>query len=506
MAFSRHNIEKRRLIELVRLNPILWDCRLPHYKRSDKKKAIKWNELGRMFNVNGERVQRTFTSLREIFRRELNHEKMLGTTRFKSKWEYYDAMAFLKEVIRERKSRERIKHSSIEGCARNNNNSSSNNNNNNNNNSVHNSSNNNGNNSSNNNSSSATHDEYQYFAPSDPNNPNNQAIKSSQIAIALQQAVAASTPGHAPALAIGPAPAPAPAALLPNLSQLPVGLQQQAQHLQALQLQPDVTLTSLKATPTPTPTVTPTQMPTQLQTATPTAAAAATATAAMQVCNSSRSCSSSPSIYIKDEPDSADEAADSRQSTATRRSRSVSQSQLQSPQKLATIRTRTKQQLKTRLQVAQCGKVGGPLYATPPPHLIINTNNELIDVDAGDLDDDDDDLEYDDEDEDDEDVDDDDDDDDDVQQVVGDAVGRRGQIRPPLVDADMLGMGAGRLSPGSSFTAAGAAGSGTPRRQASPREMLYIKFGDFLAARLNTLHESTANELMNKILLLIAEK
>jgi len=103
MAFSRHNIEKRRLIELVRLNPILWDCRLPHYKRSDKRKAIKWNELGRLFNVNGERVQRTFTSLREIFRRELNHEKMLGSTRFKSKWEYYDAMAFLKEVIRERK-------------------------------------------------------------------------------------------------------------------------------------------------------------------------------------------------------------------------------------------------------------------------------------------------------------------------------------------------------------------------------------------------------------------
>lgn len=102
MAFSRHNIEKRRLIELVRLNAILWDCRLPHYKRSDKKKALKWNELGRVFGVSGERVQRTFTSLREIFRRELNHEKMLGS-RFKSKWEYYDAMAFLKEVIRERK-------------------------------------------------------------------------------------------------------------------------------------------------------------------------------------------------------------------------------------------------------------------------------------------------------------------------------------------------------------------------------------------------------------------
>ncbi|XP_060656806.1 myb-like protein AA [Drosophila nasuta] len=441
MAFSRHNIEKRRLIELVRLNPILWDCRLPHYKRSDKKKALKWNELGRMFNVNGERVQRTFTSLREIFRRELNHEKMLGTSRFKSKWEYYDAMAFLKEVIRERKSRERIKHSSVEGSSgnHNNNNNSGNNNNTNNNNS---------NNSNNNNS--VGHDEYQYFAPSDPNNPNNQAKKATSVV------------ANIPA-----------APILPNISQLPVALQQQAQHLQALQLQPDVTLTSLsvlqRATP-PTTAAAAAVVATTVApptTATPmTTAAATTPPGHVQLCSSSRSCSSSPSIYIKDEPDSQDETG------------------RKSQQKLATIRPQTKQQLKARLQVA---KVGGttPLYATPPPHLIINTNNELIDVDAGDcIDDEDDDLEY----EDDDDLDDDD----------------RAAPCPPIVDVDMMGAG-GRLSPGSSsFTAAGVIG--TPRHQPSPREMLYIKFGDFLAARLNTLHETAANELMNKILLLIAEK
>ncbi|XP_034483553.1 myb-like protein AA [Drosophila innubila] len=427
MAFSRHNIEKRRLIELVRVNPILWDCRLPHYKRSDKKKALKWNELGRMFNVNGERVQRTFTSLREIFRRELNHEKMLGTSRFKSKWEYYDAMAFLKEVIRERKSRERIKHSSVEAASNNNNNNNSNNNN------TNNTNNNNSNNS-------VAHDEYQYFAPSDPNNPNNQLTKSNIVAATIQ-----------------------PASILASIAQLPVGLQQQAQHLQALQLQPDVTLTSLSALQKVTP---------------PSAAAAAVApplttspvARGVQLCNSSRSCSSSPSIYIKDEPDSLDETE----------SRSVRKSQ----QKLATIRPQTKQQLKARLKVAKVGGVATPLYATPPPHLIINTNNELIDVDAGDLDDDDDDLEY---------EDDDDDDDDD-----------RAAPCPPIADVDMMGAG-GRLSPGSSsFTAAGVIG--TPRHQPSPREMLYIKFGDFLAARLNTLHETAANELMNKILLLIAEK
>ncbi|KAL7732159.1 hypothetical protein ACLKA6_010285 [Drosophila palustris] len=432
MAFSRHNIEKRRLIELVRLNPILWDCRLPHYKRSDKKKALKWNELGRMFNVNGERVQRTFTSLREIFRRELNHEKMLGTTRFKSKWEYYDAMAFLKEVIRERKSRERIKHSSVEAASTNNNNTNNANNNN------ANSNNNNNNNSNSNNS--VAHDEYQYFAPSDPNNPNNQAIKSSA----------------------------QPAPILSSIAQLPVGLQQQAQHLQALQLQPDVTLTSLSvlqkvATPpsVAAAAVAPPPPPTTTKTT--------SSPARVPLSSSSRSCSSSPSIYIKDEPDSQDE-------TGSRSAHRKSQP------KLATIRPQTKQQLKARLQVP---KVAGatPLYATPPPHLIISTNNELIDVDAGDLDDDDDDLEYED----------DDDDDDD-----------RAAPCPPIVDVDMMGAG-GRLSPGSSsFTAAGVIG--TPRHQPSPREMLYIKFGDFLAARLNTLHETAANELMNKILLLIAEK
>ncbi|XP_017958064.1 uncharacterized protein DDB_G0288805 [Drosophila navojoa] len=422
MAFSRHNIEKRRLIELVRLNPILWDCRLPHYKRSDKKKAVKWNELGRMFNVNGERVQRTFTSLREIFRRELNHEKMLGTTRFKSKWEYYDAMAFLKEVIRERKSRERIKHPVAEATTHNNNNNNS-------------------TNSNNNNTNSVAHDEYQYFAPSDPNNPNNQPLKSP--------------------------------AIQPSISQLPVALQQQAQHLQALQLQPDVTLTSLQKAPSavvlPLAVAAP-ACPTSTTTSTPIPTTTPTAAAPVQLCGSSRSCSSSPSIYIKDEPESPDLREQPDELVASRSGQKA---------KLATIRPQTKQQLKARLQVAKSG-----LYATPPPHLIINTNNELIDVDAGDLDDDDDDLEYDD-----------DDDDDDLDG------NHRGDC-PPNANMNVLGAG-GRLSPGSSYTGAGAAST---RHQPTHRELLYIKFGDFLAARLNTLHETVANELMNKILLLIAEK
>ncbi|XP_017084237.1 myb-like protein AA [Drosophila eugracilis] len=428
MAFSRHNIEKRRLIELVRLNPILWDCRLPHYKRSDKRKAIKWNELGRLFNVNGERVQRTFTSLREIFRRELNHEKMLGTTRFKSKWEYYDAMAFLKEVIRERKSRERIKHGSLDPTPVNTCSSTNN-------------INTNSRNSSNNNSSSAALDEYQYFAPSDPNNPNNQpqpqsALKSSLPAVSMSNL---------------------------SLSQLPAALQQQAQHLQALQLQPDVTLTSLQKQP----------LATSLSLTTPTAVHH---NSPAQLLSSSRSCSSSPSIYIKDEPGSpetgcADEGKSENGPEATRK-------------KLATIRPQTKQQLKSRLQLPT--PKNSSSYATSPPHLIINANNELIDADAGDLE---------------EDLDDFDEDDD-----------MTAHCSPVVGPGEMMGTD-GRLSAESSYIGEGGGcvrGLGRSHSQArhipTSRELLYMKFGDFLAARLNTLHETVANELMNKMLLLIAEK
>ncbi|EDV52809.1 myb-like protein AA [Drosophila erecta] len=427
MAFSRHNIEKRRLIELVRLNPILWDCRLPHYKRSDKRKAIKWNELGRLFNVNGERVQRTFTSLREIFRRELNHEKMLGTTRFKSKWEYYDAMAFLKEVIRERKSRERVKHGSLDPAPVT---TGSNNNNNNN------------NNSSNNNSSSTGLDEYQYFAPSDPNNPNNQPQP--------QPDRKSSQPVTSTSLSL-------------SLSQLPAALQQQAQHLQALQLQPDVTLTSLQKQP----------LATSLSITTPVPLAQ---TSPAQVLSSSRSCSSSPSIYIKDEPCSPvggcpEEGMPGNGQEVTRK-------------KLATIRPQTKQQLKARLQLPT--PQNSSSYATSPPHLIINANNELIDTDAGDLEEDLDDF----------------DEDDDV----------TGHCSPIVGQSDMMGAD-GRLSVGSIYIGEGGdCGRGLGRAQAqarhvpTSRELLYMKFGDFLAARLNTLHETVANELMNKMLLLIAEK
>ncbi|XP_005179249.1 uncharacterized protein LOC101901002 [Musca domestica] len=397
MAFTRHQIEKRRLIELVKVNPILWDCRLPHYKRSDKKKALKWNELGRIFNVNGERVQRTFTSLREIFRRELNHEKMLGS-RFKSKWEYYDEMAFLKEVIRERKSRERAK--SNDGLTP----------------------------SNNNNNSTTGIDEYQYFAPNDPNNPQNQTI---------------------PLLATVPTTCPL---VLPPTAN-------------ALASQNGSLTPQIPNNPpnTPVSTISGNQVPTDviLNLNSSTLAALQKLNANGNTANlqpparpisrarslTIRSCSSSPSIYIKDEPDSLDDTI--------------------------SLATTTNGKIKD---------YNRPLHKThknPPSKLVtsgknLNSSTQNLVIDERDCSDIDDDPDVD------------------------------------MLDDDRLSISTSLVSlPKETATGGAGKNSHKPSQlflKPSAHEILYTKFGEFLAARLNTLDETMANELMNKILMLIAEK
>ncbi|XP_037939959.1 putative uncharacterized protein DDB_G0282133 [Teleopsis dalmanni] len=352
-SFARHNIEKRRLIDLVHLNPILWDCRLPHYKRSDKKKAIKWNELGRVFNVSGERVQRTFTSLREIFRRELNHEKLLGS-HFKSKWEYYDAMTFLKEVIRERKSRERPRQADLQQHSNN----------------------------------SSAIDEYQYFAPNDPNNPNNQhQPKQTQ---KMQQTNTQKE----------------------NVNTNETNIQQSTNTSQ-----PDVVLginnnkytkrTSNGGPPSP------------------------------HTISTIPSCSSSPSIYIKEEDDDEENNLiiqtpphphnSNKNSTPIENANNLTNQEFHN-QNFSMKSKQNKIQQQTM------------------------SNNLINDID---IDDDD------------------------------------------LVDDDVE-MIDDHLSSASTLQVL--------KHQPTAREILYTKFGEFLSARLNTLNETAANDLINKILLLIAEK
>ncbi|XP_013116441.2 uncharacterized protein LOC106093824 [Stomoxys calcitrans] len=404
MAFTRHQIDKRRLIELVKLNPILWDCRLPHYKRSDKKKALKWNELGRIFSVNGERVQRTFTSLREIFRRELNHEKMLGS-RFKSKWEYYDEMSFLKEVIRERKSRERAK--SNDGHAA----------------SV----------TNNNNNSTTGIDEYQYFAPNDPNNPQNQPMP-----------LVAANPPTQPCSLVVPTPTNLPPQNGASTPQIPNN-------------PPNTPVSSLSGSHIPNDVI--------LNLNPSTLAALQKLNACNNNNNSNiqpslrpisrsrsmtiRSGSSSPTIYIKDEPDSLDDTI----SLDTTSNGKVATKEHHRP--LA----------KTKSQDHK--------FNAESKNLNNSTQNLVIDErDCSDIDDD-------------PDVD--------------------------MLDDDRLSISTSLVSLQKDSTANAKTSQRLHQQQQqllkpTAHEILYAKFGEFLAARLNTLNETMANELMNKILMLIAEK
>ncbi|TMW46250.1 hypothetical protein DOY81_008666 [Sarcophaga bullata] len=426
MAFTRHQIEKRRLIELVKINPILWDCRLPHYKRSDKKKALKWNELGRIFSVNGERVQRTFTSLREIFRRELNHEKMLGS-RFKSKWEYYDEMAFLKEVIRERKSRERAKSNDAMPP----------------------------NISATNNNTSNGIDEYQYFAPNDPNNPQNQSTTppitstaASLMPLPTTVVVSQATPVSLPVTQL---PLPQNGNISTSLLPVPSTATMNLTTMANTPLQSDVLLNLTPSTLAALQKLNannnncsfPAQPPRPLSRA-----------RSLTI----RSCSSSPSIYIKDEPDSLDDTI----SLDTNSNGKIKHH----TKSLNHITTRSKETTAKLL--------------TNSKNLNSSSQNLVIDErDCSDLDDD---------------------PDDDV-----DMLDDRLSISTSLqsIPKDTPTVTAGNHNPHSTHRS-----QSHHNLYAKPtaREILYTKFGEFLAARLNTLNEAVANELMNKILMLIAEK
>lgn len=98
----RNASDKLKLIKMVHDNPILWDSRLPNFKGAEEEKNFAWDQIGEEFNSTGRRVARAFKSLRESYRRELAHAKLMGDG-FKPKWTLYESMDFLRDVIRERK-------------------------------------------------------------------------------------------------------------------------------------------------------------------------------------------------------------------------------------------------------------------------------------------------------------------------------------------------------------------------------------------------------------------
>lgn len=87
---------------MVHDNPILWDSRLPNFKGAEEEKSKAWQIIGNAFDVPGRRVARAFKSLRESYRRELAHVKLMGVG-FQPKWSLFVSMDFLRDVIRERK-------------------------------------------------------------------------------------------------------------------------------------------------------------------------------------------------------------------------------------------------------------------------------------------------------------------------------------------------------------------------------------------------------------------
>lgn len=102
LVVRRNASDKLKLIQMVHDNPILWDSRLPNFKGAEEEKNCAWEHIGKEFNSPGRRVARAFKSLRESYRRELAHVKLMGNG-FKPKWSLFEAMDFLRDVIRERK-------------------------------------------------------------------------------------------------------------------------------------------------------------------------------------------------------------------------------------------------------------------------------------------------------------------------------------------------------------------------------------------------------------------
>ena len=100
---ERRSMDKFRLIEMVHARPILWDSSLPNFKGAEPEKTAAWNEISVEFDMTPQRIERSFKSLRESYRRELATQKQLGEY-FHPKWEYFQSMDFLRSVIRERKA------------------------------------------------------------------------------------------------------------------------------------------------------------------------------------------------------------------------------------------------------------------------------------------------------------------------------------------------------------------------------------------------------------------
>lgn len=308
-----------------------------------------------------------------------------------------------------------------------------------------------------NNNTSTGIDEYQYFAPNDPNNPQNQSttppITSTSAPImplppivAVSQPIPVSLPvTQLPITQNGNISAP----LLPVSNASTMSLASMA----TTPLQSDVLLNLTPSTLAALQKLNANNNNNNNTISFPVLPSRPLSRARSLTI---RSCSSSPSIYIKDEPDSLDDTISlDTNSNGKIKHHSKSLNNTRSKDAAAKLLINSK-------------------------NLNSSSQNLVIDErDCSDLDDD---------------------PDDDV-----DMLDDRLSISTSLqsVHKDTPSASAGNNNPHSTHRS-------QPNHHFYPkptaREILYTKFGEFLAARLNTLNEAVANELMNKILMLIAEK
>jgi len=91
------------LIELYRLRPILWNCKLNDYKNRNKRQDT-FNEIATLMNIDKDEVERKIKNLSSHFAREskrVREEKVANTKSgsgaaiYDGKWFAYKSMEFL---------------------------------------------------------------------------------------------------------------------------------------------------------------------------------------------------------------------------------------------------------------------------------------------------------------------------------------------------------------------------------------------------------------------------
>ncbi|XP_073838000.1 uncharacterized protein [Musca autumnalis] len=107
-------MDVRRLIEEVRLRPVLWDAEHPKY-RCHVTTGRKWSEIAKLFNITVDECRKKWKYLRDSYRARLNNaerrkEKSMALGIYDPDkdyvvpWMYLKEMSFLKDFVRIKKS------------------------------------------------------------------------------------------------------------------------------------------------------------------------------------------------------------------------------------------------------------------------------------------------------------------------------------------------------------------------------------------------------------------